>query len=78
MVLAVVQPVLNEIDFLPLRAREKVLVKLFKLRKKTRPLKEQGVEMKVCRKESKNGAYKADISESGSYTWPGARIMMGR
>ena len=42
MVQTLVQLVLNQIDFLALNARQKLLVQLFKL-KKNRPLKEYGM-----------------------------------
>lgn len=44
MVQTLVQLVLNQIDFLALNARQKLLVQLFKLKKKKKsPLKEYGM-----------------------------------
>lgn len=58
MVQALVQLVLNQIDFLALNARQKLLVQLFKLKKKC-PLKEYGMRNecveRVARKQGRPG-----------------------
>ena len=54
-----VQLVLNQIDFLALNARQKLLVQLFKLKKKKCPLKEYGMRNecveRVAREQGERG-----------------------